>query len=109
MIGNVNGNWECKWKYDTDSGTSKRVYKDASLKKVTAKVKSSYCPTGWGTLEGKIEEGRVSGYFTNIPAPCMEETFSGKIYKSADGNYYTKDSYTIHGYLGHIDCVAVDK
>ena len=101
--------WECKWKYGTGSGTRKRVYEEASLNKVTAKVKSSYCPTRWGKLEGKIKEGRVSGSFTNIPAPCMEETFSGKIYKSADGIYYTKDSYTIHGYPGQIDCVAVAK
>ena len=101
--------WECKWKYGTGSGTRKRIYEEASLKKVTAKVKSSYCPTGWGTLEGNIEKGRISGYFKKIPAPCMEQTFSGKIYKSADGSYYTKDSYTIDGYPGQIDCVAIAK
>ena len=101
--------WECKWKYDTDTGTSKRVYEEASLEKVTAKVKISSCPTGWGTLEGKIKEGRVSGHYTYLPEPCWNETFSGKIYKSADGSYYTKDSYTVHGYPGQFDCVAVAK
>ena len=100
--------WECKWKYDVDSGTSKRVYEEASLKKVTAKVKDSFCPTGWQTLEGKIKEGRISGYI-NAPAPCFSKTFSGKIYKSADGSYYTKDSFTIDGYPGQFNCVAVAK
>ena len=101
--------WECEWTDETHSGTSKRIYEEASLKKVTAKVKNSYCPDGWGTLEGKIEEGRVSGNFTNNPAPCVYRAFSGKIYKSADGSYYTKDSYMnfLSGVTGQFDCVAV--
>ena len=101
--------WECKWKDETHSGTSKRVYEEASLKKVTAKVKHNYCPTDWGTLKGKIEEGRVSGYLPNSPVPCESRPFSSKIYKSADGSYYTKDSFTIDGYPGQFDCVAVAK
>ena len=40
--------WECKWKDGTHSGTSKRIYEEASQKKVTAKVKNSFCPTDWG-------------------------------------------------------------
>jgi hypothetical protein len=103
--------WECKVKDETHSGTTKRVYKEASLKKVTAKVKNSLCPTDWGTLEGKIEEGRVTGKFTNSPEPCVPRTFDGKIYKSADGSYYSKDSYMnlYFGTTGQFDCVAVAK
>ena len=103
--------WECKWKDDLHSGTTKRVYEEASLKKVIAKIKHSYCPTGWGTLEGKIEEGRILGKSTNLPTPCQSWTYVVKIYKSEDGSYYTKESYTVigFGYTGQRDCVAVAK
>ena len=103
--------WECKWKDGGRSGTSKRIYEKASLKKVTARVKNSYCPTDWGTLEGKIEEGRVTGKFSNNPSPCVSRTFDSKIYKSVDGSYYTKESYTIVGYgiTGQFNCIAVAK
>ena len=103
--------WECKAKDETHSATSKMVYEEAGLEKVTAKVKNSVCPDGWGTLEGKIEEGRVTGKFTNSPEPCVPRSFDGRIYKSADGSYYTKDSYMnlYFGTTGQFDCVAVAK
>ena len=39
-------NWECEWKDAYCSGTSTFVYESAMLKKVTGKVKNSYCPDG---------------------------------------------------------------
>ena len=101
--------WECKLKDAMHSATSEIVYEEVSLEKVTAKVKNSFCPTGWGTFEGKIEEGRISGKVTDVPAPCESIVYDFKIYKSTDGSYYTKDSYTVHGYSGQINCVAVAK
>ncbi len=103
--------WECKLKDAMHSATSEMVYEEASLEKVTAKVKNSICPDGWGTLEGKIEEGRVSGKVTDVPAPCESIAYDIKIYKSADGSYYTKGSSMndLSGEIGQMDCVAVAK
>ena len=103
--------WKCKLKDEMHSATSEIVYEEASLEKVTAKVKNSFCPTDWGTLEGKIEEGRVSGKITDVPAPCESLTYNAKIYKSTDGSYYTKDSYMndFSGAIGQMDCIAVAK
>ena len=103
--------WECKFKDAMHSVTSEMVYEEASLKKVTAKVKNSLCPTGWGTLEGKIEEGRVSGKVTDVPAPCVSIAYDIKIYKSADGSYYKKGSHMndLSGEIGQMGCVAVAK
>ena len=103
--------WKCKWKDDTHTGTSDRVYEEASLNKVTAKVKNSFCPADWGKLEGKIEGGRVTGKFTESPEPCVPRSFKGKIFKSADGGYYTKDTYmNLHfGTTGQFECISVVK
>ena len=103
--------WECKFKDAMHSVTSEMVYGEANLKKVTAKVKNSLCPTGWGTFEGKIEDGRVSGKVTDVPEPCVSIAYDIKIYKSADGSYYTKGSHMndLSGEIGQMDCVAVAK
>ncbi len=103
--------WECKFKDEMHSVTSEMVYEEASLKKVTAKVKNSLCPTGWGAFSGEIEEGRVSGKVADVPEPCVSIAYDIKIYKSADGSYYTKGSHMnlLSGEIGQMGCVTVDK
>lgn len=104
--------WECEWKDPYFSGTTKMVYEEVSLKKVTAKVKNSYCPDGWGKYKGKIKKGRESGKSYDLPSPCQGSTSgSGKLYKSSDGSYYTKGTYRPSGYdaQGKTTCKAVPK
>ncbi len=109
--------WECEWKDILYAGTNKVVYEEVSLKKLTGKVKNSFCPTAWGKIKGKIKKGKLTvTHFNFLNAdeapPCIGSTFTGStLYKSADGSYYTKGTYTHSAYeaLGSTSCVSVPK
>lgn len=91
----IGHNWKCEWSDSGASGTSEVVYEQATLKKVIAKVKSSYCPNGWGKSKGKFKKGKLVGTLSNLPAPCgVTNREISTLYKAADGTYYTKGSYS---------------
>ena len=106
-------NWECEWKGNYASGTSTYIHDDdATLNKSTGKVKSSYCPDGWGKFKGNYKKGKGLGKDSNFPAPC-EGTVTGKgtFYKAADGSLYTKSTWRHSGGYskGTSQCKAVPK
>ncbi len=108
----LGSDWECKWKDAYFSGTNKVVYEQVSLKKVTAKVNSSYCPDGWGQYKGKIKKGRLVGKSSGFPQPCgagSSDTY--KAYKSSDGSYILKGSYKFFGgdIRGTSNCTTINK
>ena len=104
-------NWECEWGDSGASGTSEIVYEQATLKKVVAKVKSSYCPNGWGEIKGKFKKGKLISTLSNLPAPCgVTNKEKTTLYKAADGTYYSKGTYTNRFTTsGEFSCKAITK
>ena len=106
-------NWECEWKGTYNSGTSTLVYDEgATLKKVTAKVKNSSCPNGWGKYVGKYKKGKGTGKTSKLPSPCEGlTTGSGMVYKATDGSLYSKGNWRhSSGYSSGTNyCKAVSK
>ena len=109
LLGHI---WKCEWKDAYYSGAGEIIYEEVSFKKVTGKVKNSYCPSGWGFFKGKIKKGKLSGRSSKFPSPCTgSSTSSGKLFKAADGSYYTKGSYRPTNYQaqGTSNCKAIPK
>jgi len=88
-------NWTCEWGAGEVNGTSEVIYEKAKLKKMIAKVKSSYCPDGWGKSKGKYKKGKMYSTLSNLPSPCnVTNRGVSKLYKANDGSYYYKGTYS---------------
>jgi len=87
--------WHCKWVDEKYSWNSVRIYKKATLKKVTAKIRNDVCPDDYAKFRGSIKNGKLYGRFSNYPKPCGSGDIVSlsTLYKSVDGNYYTKEIY----------------
>ena len=98
--------WECRLKGPNITGYKSFFEFDnkISLKKVTGKARSEYCPTGWGNIKGKFSNGTLIMKVSNMPSPCTPiETIVVTFYKSEDSSYYSKGhhSWSLHnGFSG---------
>ena len=104
--------WECHWEQPGFKGTTKVVYEEASLKKVTAKVQSSYCPNGWGNFKGKYKKGNLIGRSSGLPSPCSgtSNDTGTSLTKSTDGTLHGTGNYnTSLGARGKSICKGTPK
>ena len=105
-------NWEFEWEQPGYKGTSKVVYEEASLKKVTGKTQNSYCPDGWGKVKGKFKKGKFKGKTSGLPSPCQgtSNDTGVSLVKKADGTLHSTGVYNMsYGAKGKTKCVATPK
>ena len=104
--------WECEWEQPGYKGTSKTVYEEASLKKITGKTQNSFCPDGWGQYKAKIKKGKVRGKTSGLPSPCQgtSNDTGSSLTKSADGTLHGTGVYnTSLGARGKLICKGTPK
>ena len=91
----LNTEWDCSYtgknKYGKFGGTSEAIFEQASLKKITGKISSSYCPNGWAEIKGKVKGDTTIFKVRNAPQPCPRGyKVKEKVYKNSEGKYVIK-------------------
>ena len=106
--------WKCNWEDGPSDNKGTKVYmydNDLSMKKITGKAESSYCPGVIGTFKSKIKKGKIEGKLKH-GKPCLTTWGGYTLYKKADGSYYQKGTYSYrwtdgNTYGGEATCAPI--